>query len=954
MSFGIPVRNGLSIGIGTLVSLTSGSGVGGRSRRPALYFDFLTTTSLDSRITFSRTTQATLVDATGRVTYAPNNLLTNSESFEAASWVKTEASIAANSTVSPNGTVDADTLVESTANAGHNLRGTATLAATTAYTYSFYAKAAGRSNISVTRFNSAVVPSFTHFFDLSAGTASGGGAITNAGNGWYRCSGSVTTIGAGSGGFVINLLDATLNTTYTGDGTSGVFLWGAQLEAVTYQTTPGAYNSTTPQNLLGFTQEFDNAAWTKSNAFVQTNLLTWSEQFDNAAWVKSSVTITANATTAPDGTNTADRVQATAAASVTQDAVVNATSATYTIYAKQGSGATEGSRFLLRNATTATNLIGILLDYSTGGITYTVGSSGASATDVGNGWWRISLTATTGITSGNQLSCYVGFTGGGSAGQFMFAWGAQLVQGATAGDYQPTTAAAAPVQYAAPDGTRSAEALQETTATGLHLAQQFFTFASGVPYTVSAYVKAGSRTWVQLLLPGAAFTASQGGFFNLTGDGSLGTATGTPTARSITAVGNGWYRISVTATATASAGGNIPIVAASADGTTSYAGSDTSPALFLWGAQLSNSASLDPYVYNPAAAPTSAAYYGPRFDYNPVTLAPRGLLIEEQRTNRTLQSEDFTAATWVATVVGTSTRVNDGAPLGFTRGLITATSATGGIRQIHTGLTSGQVYALSFYIQSTATSVQIVFENGTAQFGSSHNVTINPSNGTAGVLTGFTSVSIQPFGPGYVYTLITAPAGGALAANIEWRITNSGNSIWLGRPQFEAGAFATSYIPTVASQVTRTADVASMLGANFSNWYNQTEGTFVASGSSFGGAVSGLYEASASGAAAQSISVRLGQRFSFAQNLNRFDFSYTTGNTINHAFAYSASNYGAAVGGTNLTVNANGQPTSVPAGANQLALGYLGSSTFQLNGYLRSLGYYPTRLTDAQLQAITV
>ena len=43
MSFGIPVRNGLSIGIGTLVSLTSGSGVGGRSRRgePTLILDFV-------------------------------------------------------------------------------------------------------------------------------------------------------------------------------------------------------------------------------------------------------------------------------------------------------------------------------------------------------------------------------------------------------------------------------------------------------------------------------------------------------------------------------------------------------------------------------------------------------------------------------------------------------------------------------------------------------------------------------------------------------------------------------------------------------------------------------------------------------------------------------------------------------------------------------------------------
>jgi hypothetical protein len=44
--------------------------------------------------------------------------------------------------------------------------------------------------------------------------------------------------------------------------------------------------------------------------------------------------------------------------------------------------------------------------------------------------------------------------------------------------------------------------------------------------------------------------------------------------------------------------------------------------------------------------------------------------------------------------------------------------------------------------------------------------------------------------------------------------------------QVEAGAFATSYIPTVASQVTRSADSAVMTGTNFSSWYNASEGTF--------------------------------------------------------------------------------------------------------------------------------
>ena len=53
------------------------------------------------------------------------------------------------------------------------------------------------------------------------------------------------------------------------------------------------------RNLLTYSEQFDNAAWTKSNSFVQTNLLTYSEQFDNAAWTKSNATVTANAIAAP-------------------------------------------------------------------------------------------------------------------------------------------------------------------------------------------------------------------------------------------------------------------------------------------------------------------------------------------------------------------------------------------------------------------------------------------------------------------------------------------------------------------------------------------------------------------------------------------------------------------------------------------------------------------------------
>ena len=342
----------------------------------------------------------------------------------------------------------------------------------------------------------------------------------------------------------------------------------------------------------------------------------------------------------------------------------------------------------------------------------------------------------------------------------------------------------------------------------------------------------------------------------------------------------------------------------------------------------------------------TAAINTPRFDFDPVTLAPRGLLVEEQRANRTLQSEDFTVSPWAAAVTGTSTRVNDGTALGFMRGLITATSAAGGIRQSHTGLTSGQVYALSFYIQSTSTSVSVVFENGAGAFGAVHSVTINPSNGTAGVLTGFTSALIQPFGPGYVYTLITAPAGGLLIANIEWRITNSGDSIRLGRPQFEAGAFATSYIPTVASQVTRSADVATMTGTNFSSWFNAAEGTLVFSGNSAYGAGGFVGSTPTTGALlyGNSNAVRTFNGTNFVGTANTF----VNNAVFSTALGYSSAGRAVVLNSGTVATNANliQTPTAVTLG------GAFGGGF--LNGHVRQIVYYNTRLSNAQLQALTV
>jgi hypothetical protein len=377
------------------------------------------------------------------------------------------------------------------------------------------------------------------------------------------------------------------------------------------------------------------------------------------------------------------------------------------------------------------------------------------------------------------------------------------------------------------------------------------------------------------------------------------------------------------------------------------ANSNTADVL-VWGAQLELGSTASAYVKN------VGGFFPPRFDYNPTTLAPRGFLIEEQRTNVALQSNDFTVgAIWQATVSGTSTRTNGSTALGFTQGVITATSANGGVRQQIGSLLSGQVYTLSFYIQSTATAITLLFENSTATFGAPHVVVINPSNGTAGALTGFTSVSITPYGSGYVYSLTTAPAGGLLLVNAEWRIPNNGEVINLGRPQFEAGSFATSYIPTVASTVTRAADQAVIAAPMFAPWYNQSAGTFIADFDVIwtGNAPfsTGLLALDAS-SSKRFVYIPSGTQVaaSFDGTLPISSANNITGGVNKVASAYDTSRYLALNGGNVVT----GSAAAGYSTGTSLDVGKFGT-TNTLNGHLRSINYYPLRLTNAQLQGLT-
>ena len=420
--------------------LTAGFGGGSPYGGASLYLDFLSG-SLDSRITFTRGSNATLTDSTGKVTYAPANLVAYSEQFDNAAWTKSSSTVTQNAATAPDGTTTADKLIASAAAAIHYTDNATNFTGT--YLFSVYAKAAEYTTFAFARNtdSSAIKFDLSNGTVLSTGSAWSSATITSVGNGWYRCSGIITLSAARV------YISPNTAISFTGDGTSGIYLWGAQLEPVTYQTTPGTYVATTSTAYYGPRFDYDPVTLAPKGLLIEeqrTNLLTYSEQFDNAAWQKTNATVTANSTTAPDGTATADTAAATTAAATAllqQVAAVASTSAAYSIYIKRGSGDTDANKFLVRNVTTLTNLLEVSVNYATGAITYVTGSSGASIVAVGNGWWRLTLTVTSGLTSGNTVNVYPCFTGGSeTASEFAYIWGAQLEAGAFATSYIPTVA----------------------------------------------------------------------------------------------------------------------------------------------------------------------------------------------------------------------------------------------------------------------------------------------------------------------------------------------------------------------------------------------------------------------------------------------------------------------------------------------------------------------------------
>lgn len=177
--------------------------------------------------------------------FAGHNLFTFSSTFTNASWLANNSTTASSASISPDGSSGVFTAIPSAGNTTHQLYHQTGVAVTAVpYTFSIHAKANGYTQVRL----ADVSTGNGVWFNLSAGTvgtATAGftGRIIPLGNGWYRCAITFTP-SAGTQNYGIYLGNNTESASFAGDGTSGLLVWGAQLEqsasAGPYVKTAGA------------------------------------------------------------------------------------------------------------------------------------------------------------------------------------------------------------------------------------------------------------------------------------------------------------------------------------------------------------------------------------------------------------------------------------------------------------------------------------------------------------------------------------------------------------------------------------------------------------------------------------------------------------------------------------------------------------------------------------------
>lgn len=380
--------------------------------------------------------------------------------------------------------------------------------------------------------------------------------------------------------------------------------------------------------------------------------------------------------------------------------------------------------------------------------------------------------------------------------------------------------------------------------------------------------------------------------------------------------------------------------------------------------------------FDAAGVPQTAAADVPRFDHDPVTGALRGLLIEESRTNEIAYSRNYNNAWWAKNVAGslTITSAAEMSPDGTTSTDRFATSAAScGVYRIdvHSGLSIGMKVTATVLIKPLSAYCKIRFGYGGTAFTTGQSGVFDLVAGTHTVYgaDNIRSMAQRPDGYWVVKLTATATAAGNATLSI-YALDATAQSFALDHVQSEIGAFGTSIIPTSGAAATRAADSCVMTGADFSRWFNPSEGTILAEFSTItnglnsagGSAFEFIYDIDSSSAANSEhtlvVSAAYGPGFrahttvgGVGQAALNLVGPLGTGAIARHAYAYKANDFAACLNGGVVATDVSG---TLPVAPDRMSIGSAnGGVSGRFNGHLRRLRYWPTRLSNVRLQEIT-
>jgi hypothetical protein len=531
----------------------------------------------------------------------------------------------------------------------------------------------------------------------------------------------------------------------------------------------------------------------------------------------------------------------------------------------------------------------------------------------------------------------------------------------------------------APDGTVTASTVSNNSTGGIHrFYQSLPSFSKQTAYTFSVYLKYKDHQYVSIGLTDNSYYRSQV-VVNLV----AGTITQNFTDSSfspsdrltstITSVGNGWYRVTGTFTPGAAIVGNLYWLGILQQGsgfsTDGYVGTGTG--FYMWGIQAEQRSFAGAYIPTTSQPVTTyipqlltAGTNQPRFEHNPITGESLGLLVEEQRTNLLLYSSDLSNAYWTTSgnainLISNTIVAPDGTLTGDKISAANTTAqhysypASGTV--VSAGTYTASIYAKAGEQTRLVSGIWGGSDYAMAQFDLTNGTILQEA--TAGM------ASITSVGNGWYRCTVTRTIGAtttyfSFGPNINANLTsttgffpsytgNGLNGIYIWGAQLETAAFATSYIATTSATVTRIADDANITGANLTSWFQPQQGS--------------LYFESSYLKSGTRSPFQIGSGF-----YSRYGF-YTSDSTLgyfdgtvpfNTSLPSTSNKIACSLVNNDIAVAINNNSTLTSGGkalinADKFTIGGSWYGGEYICGTIKKIAYYPARLSNTQLQALT-